>query len=321
MKTREMEKALAAADPVGRGRVDGIDLEAMEADLLPTWKASFSALLESEATRLRPRRPKRFALAFGSAALAVALAAFLVLAGGGSNQPLARLRRRARPLRRVDAAAAARRARLARPERRRVGRRRRTCREHRGQGRWNSSPASRSPTNRFGSRASARSCPSTGSIQSARPSASQGCSRRRCASAGSNCAGSTARCRTRSSTAHEMLAPPRPALDQAAGPGHDRRRRHPRRVLRQPGRARQSPDDRPLVRRRLRARTEGRGPRSGRLRRTARLADPGRLADLARRDAGEGRQSRRPRCRGARNAEGDPRARRLHALDGSPTKG
>ena len=85
MKTREMERALGAADPAGRGRLDGIDLEAMEADLLADLEAGFSALLESEAARPRARRPGRFALALGSAALAVALAAVLVLAGGGSN--------------------------------------------------------------------------------------------------------------------------------------------------------------------------------------------------------------------------------------------
>jgi hypothetical protein len=86
MKTREMERALATADPVDRGRLDGIDLEAMEADLLADLEADFSAP-ELDAPRSRLRRPRRFALAFGSAALAVALAAVLVLAGGGSNHP------------------------------------------------------------------------------------------------------------------------------------------------------------------------------------------------------------------------------------------
>ncbi len=87
MKTREMERALGAANPVGRGRLDGIDLEAMEADLLADLEAGFSALLELEAARPHLRRPKRFALALGSAALAVTLAAVLILAGGGSNHP------------------------------------------------------------------------------------------------------------------------------------------------------------------------------------------------------------------------------------------
>ena len=42
MKTREMERALGAADPVGRGRLDGLDLEAMEADLLADLETDFS---------------------------------------------------------------------------------------------------------------------------------------------------------------------------------------------------------------------------------------------------------------------------------------
>jgi len=84
MKTREMERALGAANPVGRGRLDGIDLEAMEADLLADLEAGFSA---PEAEARRPRRRGRLVLALGSAALAVALAAVLVLTGGGSSHP------------------------------------------------------------------------------------------------------------------------------------------------------------------------------------------------------------------------------------------
>jgi hypothetical protein len=87
MRTREMERALGTADPVGGGRLDGLDLEAMEADLLADLEADFSALREVEAARPRARRPRRFALAFGSAALALALAAVIVLAGGGSDRP------------------------------------------------------------------------------------------------------------------------------------------------------------------------------------------------------------------------------------------
>jgi hypothetical protein len=87
MKTREMERALGAADPAGRDRLDGIDLEAMEADLLADLEAGFAALPEPEAARPHLRRPRRSALALGSAALALALAAVLVLAGGRSNHP------------------------------------------------------------------------------------------------------------------------------------------------------------------------------------------------------------------------------------------
>jgi hypothetical protein len=87
MKTREIGKALGAADPAARRGLDGIDLEAMESDLLADLEAGFSALLEPEVGRPHPRHPKRFALALGSAALAVALAAVLVLTAGGSNHP------------------------------------------------------------------------------------------------------------------------------------------------------------------------------------------------------------------------------------------
>jgi hypothetical protein len=82
MKTREIEKALAAANPVGRGRLDGLDLEAMEVDLLADLETDASPLLEPEATRPRPRL---LVLALGSAALALVLAAVVFLAGGGSD--------------------------------------------------------------------------------------------------------------------------------------------------------------------------------------------------------------------------------------------
>jgi hypothetical protein len=85
MKTREVEKALAAADPVGRGRLDGLDLEAMEADLLADIEGERAALVELEPRPSRSRR--RLVLALGSAALAVALAAFFILAGRASDHP------------------------------------------------------------------------------------------------------------------------------------------------------------------------------------------------------------------------------------------
>jgi hypothetical protein len=87
MKTRELKQALGGADPVGRDRLDGLDLEAMEADLLADLRTDFSAPPEPEAARPRPRRPRRFALALGSAALALALAAVVLLAGSGSDRP------------------------------------------------------------------------------------------------------------------------------------------------------------------------------------------------------------------------------------------
>jgi hypothetical protein len=86
MKTRELEMALAAADPVGRGRLDGLDFEAMEADLLADVEGEQAALLGVEPRRPHSRSRRRLVLALGSAAVAVALAAFFILAGGPSER-------------------------------------------------------------------------------------------------------------------------------------------------------------------------------------------------------------------------------------------
>lgn len=86
MKTHDLQRTLGTADPVGRGRLDGIDLGAMEADLLADLEAGFAPLLESAAPRSRLLPRRRFVLAFGSAVLALALAAVFFLAGGGSER-------------------------------------------------------------------------------------------------------------------------------------------------------------------------------------------------------------------------------------------
>ncbi len=223
--------------------------------------------------------------------------------GGGPDRPGRGLRRRPRPLRRIDAAATARRARAGGS---RTSPRTERPRRHR-RGRWNSSPASRSPTNRIRK--------ISGSVETGQTRVGD-VPARGAPAPGRTLAGVTTASRKRSRSPIEGSHPHGQQLDRAPGPRNDRLRRHAGRVLRQPGRPRQPPDDRALVRRRLRARTEGRGPRPGRLRRTARLADQGRLADLARSDAGEGRQSRRPRRRCPRNAEGDPGAQDLRAVTG-----
>ena len=86
MKTHELEVALAAADPVGRDRLDRLDIEAMEADLLVDLdeQAALSPLLAEVPFRRRARG--RLALALGTASLA-AIALVVILAGGTSEHP------------------------------------------------------------------------------------------------------------------------------------------------------------------------------------------------------------------------------------------
>ncbi len=87
MKTREMERALAAADPVRPGRLDELDLEGMEADLLADVEGEQAAQLWVESRLPRRRSRRRLSLALGSAAVAVGLAAFLIFAGGATEHP------------------------------------------------------------------------------------------------------------------------------------------------------------------------------------------------------------------------------------------
>ena len=84
MNAREIQRALAAADPVGGGRLDGLDFEAMEADLLADIDGEEAGLAEGPA---RPHPRRRLVLALGGAALAIALAAFLIFGGSGSGHP------------------------------------------------------------------------------------------------------------------------------------------------------------------------------------------------------------------------------------------
>jgi hypothetical protein len=85
MKTREIEAALAAADPVDRDRLDQLDLGAMEAALLADIDGEPAAAPPGMKASRR-RRPRRLALALGAAAAAVA-AAVVVLVGGTSDHP------------------------------------------------------------------------------------------------------------------------------------------------------------------------------------------------------------------------------------------
>lgn len=86
MNTRELELALAAADPVAQGRLDELDLVAMEAELLADLDGEQPASLPLGNGAPR-RRPRRLALALGTAALAATAAAVVILAGGASERP------------------------------------------------------------------------------------------------------------------------------------------------------------------------------------------------------------------------------------------
>ncbi|MBS1861396.1 MAG: hypothetical protein JSS68_06745 [Actinobacteria bacterium] len=85
MNAREMRRALAAADPVGRERLDGLDFEAMEADLLADVDGEREAL-EVEPARTRLVGRSRLALGIGVASVAALVVVFLIL-GGGSGEP------------------------------------------------------------------------------------------------------------------------------------------------------------------------------------------------------------------------------------------
>ncbi len=87
MNTRELEMALAAVNPVGQDRLDRIDLEAMEAELLADLDGEQPALSPLGAAAPRQRRARRLALALGTAAIAVIAVAILILAGGTSKYP------------------------------------------------------------------------------------------------------------------------------------------------------------------------------------------------------------------------------------------
>jgi hypothetical protein len=87
MNAREIERALAAADPLGRAQreaLDRLDFEAMEADLL----ADAEDDREPEPAFVPPRRRhvRRPALALGTLVGAAAIAVVLILAGGGSDR-------------------------------------------------------------------------------------------------------------------------------------------------------------------------------------------------------------------------------------------
>jgi hypothetical protein len=85
MNAREAERLLAAADPVAdeRERLDGLDFEAMEADLLADIEGGRAALAVEPVPHSHHRR--RLVLAVGTAAVAVVVVLILALAGHGSE--------------------------------------------------------------------------------------------------------------------------------------------------------------------------------------------------------------------------------------------
>jgi hypothetical protein len=85
MNARELRTVLATADPVDRRWLDELDLEAMEAELLADLDDEQPAPPPVDAAP--PRRSPRLAIALGSAVVAVAIAVFFALAGGGSERP------------------------------------------------------------------------------------------------------------------------------------------------------------------------------------------------------------------------------------------
>jgi hypothetical protein len=87
MKTRGLEMVLAKADPVDLDRLDRLDLEAMEAELLADIDDAQPASADSVANVSFRRRPRRRTLALATATLAAAAAIIVVLAGGDADRP------------------------------------------------------------------------------------------------------------------------------------------------------------------------------------------------------------------------------------------
>ena len=93
MNRREVEATLAAADPVDRDRLDQLDLEGMEAELLADLDGEQTASpfqVEASPRRgeaSRRHRPRHFRLALAAAAAAAIAVAIVILAGGTSEHP------------------------------------------------------------------------------------------------------------------------------------------------------------------------------------------------------------------------------------------
>ncbi|HEX4306546.1 MAG TPA: hypothetical protein VHZ54_10945 [Solirubrobacterales bacterium] len=86
MNARQLQQALAAADPVDRARLDRLDFEAMEADLLADAEGDLPPLPGLEPGRPRRRARRRLVPALaGATALAVAIVTVALLSAGGGH--------------------------------------------------------------------------------------------------------------------------------------------------------------------------------------------------------------------------------------------
>lgn len=87
MNTRELEIALAGADPVDPDRLDGLEIETMEAELLADLEGEQPALPSPWDRPGRRRRARRLGLALGAAALAAVAVAVVFPAGDAPDRP------------------------------------------------------------------------------------------------------------------------------------------------------------------------------------------------------------------------------------------
>ena len=177
MNSRELETALAAADPIDEETLAGLDFAAIEATLLDDLEGTPSPPAATASGRARSRRRKRPA----------ADRARRRLPGGGGRPRHLPARRRRPPSGRPPPTAPTSSASPNRPHcscsKSRAGGSRTSTRTTAGKGpkaRWNSSPADRFPTNRSRSPATSK-----------KDSTSRECSPPRCAGARSNSYGAT----------------------------------------------------------------------------------------------------------------------------------
>lgn len=85
MKTHELERMLAAVNPVDPERLEGLDLGAMESDLLADLGGEQPGLQATSPKVGRPR-PRRLAFALTATALAAAVLAFVLIGSSGGGR-------------------------------------------------------------------------------------------------------------------------------------------------------------------------------------------------------------------------------------------